>query len=165
MHPPLIEKETDCILCRLPAQFTPTTGPVTLVCPRCGRFQVTMEFAQDIRADETIQPYLSAATRQASQRGRPIRLQTDNYIAFAWRRVRVHCPCDAPRQRQAALFGECRTRPDGTCQILGITPGEYHVYAFPAAGCFPTRDLETVGRFALAFCPTGAERTANAGSS
>ncbi len=38
---------------------------------------------------------------------------------------------DAPRRQQAALFGECRTKADGTCKILGITPGEYHVFAFP----------------------------------
>jgi hypothetical protein len=47
---------------------------------------------------------------------------------------------DAPRQRQAALFGECRTRADGTCKILGITPGEYHVYAFPAGTEIDHRD-------------------------
>ena len=38
---------------------------------------------------------------------------------------------DAPRQRQMALFGECQTKADGACEIVGITPGEYHVYAFP----------------------------------
>src|SRR5260221_10751173 len=47
---------------------------------------------------------------------------------------------DAPRQRQVALFGECRTRADGTCKVLGITPGEYHIYAFPAGTEVDRRD-------------------------
>jgi hypothetical protein len=42
-----------------------------------------MEFAQDIRVDETLQPYLSAETRQASERKRTIVLRRDNYIALA----------------------------------------------------------------------------------
>jgi hypothetical protein len=47
---------------------------------------------------------------------------------------------DAPRQRQAALFGECRTRADGVCKIVGIAPGEYHIYAFPAGTQIDRRD-------------------------
>ena len=47
---------------------------------------------------------------------------------------------DAPRQRQAALFGECQTSADGVCKITGITPGEYHVYAFPAGTQIDRRD-------------------------
>jgi protocatechuate 3,4-dioxygenase beta subunit len=47
---------------------------------------------------------------------------------------------DAPRQRQSALFGECRTKADGACNIAGITPGEYHVYAFPAGTQIDHRD-------------------------
>ncbi len=38
---------------------------------------------------------------------------------------------DAPRRQQAALYGECRAKADGTCKILGIAPGEYHIFAFP----------------------------------
>jgi len=47
---------------------------------------------------------------------------------------------DAPRQRQAALFGECRTSADGVCKITGITPGDYHIYAFPAGTQIDRRD-------------------------
>jgi protocatechuate 3,4-dioxygenase beta subunit len=47
---------------------------------------------------------------------------------------------DAPRQRQAALFGECRARADGVCKIAGIKPGEYHLYAFPAGTQIDRRD-------------------------
>ena len=54
---------------------------------------------------------------------------------------------DAPRQRQAALFGECRTRADGTCKILGITPGDYHVYAFPVGTEIDHRDPDALKPF------------------
>ena len=47
---------------------------------------------------------------------------------------------DAPRRQQAALFGECRTKADGTCRILGITPGEYHAFAFPNGTEIDRRD-------------------------
>jgi protocatechuate 3,4-dioxygenase beta subunit len=47
---------------------------------------------------------------------------------------------DAPRERQPALFGECRTKADGACKIVGITPGEYHAYAFPAGTEIDRRD-------------------------
>jgi hypothetical protein len=54
---------------------------------------------------------------------------------------------DPPRQRQAALFGECRTRTDGTCKVMGITPGEYHVYAFPEGMAIDRHDLEAFKPF------------------
>ena len=54
---------------------------------------------------------------------------------------------DAPKQRQLALFGECRTHADGTCKITGITPGEYHVYAFPAGTEIDRRDPDALKPF------------------
>lgn len=54
---------------------------------------------------------------------------------------------DPPRQRQAALFGQCLTKADGTCKILGITPGEYHVYAFPAGTEIDHRDPSALKPF------------------
>ena len=54
---------------------------------------------------------------------------------------------DPPKQRQLALFGECRTQADGTCKITGITPGEYHVYAFPAGGEVDRRDPDAFKPF------------------
>jgi len=54
---------------------------------------------------------------------------------------------DAPRQRQMALFGECRTTADGTCDIVGITPGEYHAYAFPAGTQIDRRDPDALKAF------------------
>jgi hypothetical protein len=54
---------------------------------------------------------------------------------------------DPPRQRQVALSGQCQTRADGTCKILGITPGEYHVYAFPAGAEIDRRDPDAFKPF------------------
>jgi hypothetical protein len=47
---------------------------------------------------------------------------------------------DAPRERQLALMGECRTDANGACTISGITPGDYHAYAFPADAEVDQRD-------------------------
>jgi hypothetical protein len=54
---------------------------------------------------------------------------------------------DAPRRQQAALFGECRTKADGTCKILGITPGEYHIFAFPNGTETDRRDPDALKPF------------------
>lgn len=47
---------------------------------------------------------------------------------------------DPPRERQAALFGACLTNAEGKCKISGITPGNYHVYAFPGGFDIDRRD-------------------------
>lgn len=54
---------------------------------------------------------------------------------------------DAPRQRQMALFGECRTNEDGACSVVGIAPGEYRVYAFPAGTQIDRRDPDALKPF------------------
>jgi hypothetical protein len=54
---------------------------------------------------------------------------------------------DAPKRHQAALFGECRAKADGTCKIQGITPGEYHVYAFPNGAEIDRRDPDALKPF------------------
>jgi hypothetical protein len=51
------------------------------------------------------------------------------------------------KQRPAALFGECRTQADGACKIEGITPGEYHVYAFPGGTQIDRRDADALKPF------------------
>lgn len=51
---------------------------------------------------------------------------------------------DPPKERQLALMGECRTDASGACAILGITPGEYHVYAFPTQVEIDQRDQNTM---------------------
>ena len=61
--------------------------------------------------------------------------------------ARILVAPDVPRQRQAALFAECRTQANGTCKIQGIRPGEYHVYAFPAGTEIDRRDPEALKPF------------------
>ena len=55
---------------------------------------------------------------------------------------------DAPRQRQVALYGDCRTQANGKCTIMGITPGEYHAYAFPTEIELDYRDPDALKPFA-----------------
>ena len=47
---------------------------------------------------------------------------------------------DPPREHQIALAGNCRTDAEGACSILGITPGDYHAYAFPQSMEIDQRD-------------------------
>jgi hypothetical protein len=54
---------------------------------------------------------------------------------------------DPPRERQLALMGECRTDGSGACEILGITPGEYHVYSFPTQIEIDQRDPNAIKPF------------------
>ncbi len=51
---------------------------------------------------------------------------------------------DVPRQRQVALYGDCRTQAGGTCTIVGITPGKYHAYAFPTEIAIDYRDADAL---------------------
>jgi hypothetical protein len=55
---------------------------------------------------------------------------------------------DAPRQRQVALYGDCRTQANGRCIIMGITPSEYHAYAFPTEIEMDYRDPDALKPFA-----------------
>jgi hypothetical protein len=54
---------------------------------------------------------------------------------------------DAPRQRQIPLYGTCITQANGTCVISGVTPGEYHAYAFPADAGIDYRDPDELKPF------------------
>jgi Carboxypeptidase regulatory-like domain len=51
---------------------------------------------------------------------------------------------DAPRRSQMALHGECRTDAEGTCSLAGVTPGSYHVFAFPTESQLDFRDPESL---------------------
>lgn len=55
---------------------------------------------------------------------------------------------DPPRQQQLALHGECRTEAQGTCSITGITPGDYHAWAFAGAAPADYRDPDALKPFA-----------------
>ncbi len=37
---------------------------------------------------------------------------------------------DAPRRGEMALYGECKTEASGACDLLGVAPGSYRVFAF-----------------------------------
>jgi hypothetical protein len=37
---------------------------------------------------------------------------------------------DDPRRDQMALYGECKTDANGACDLLGVAPGSYQVFAF-----------------------------------
>ncbi len=51
---------------------------------------------------------------------------------------------DGPNQQKPALYGECRADPKGSCRITGITPGDYHAYAFPTEVALDRRDPDAI---------------------
>jgi hypothetical protein len=75
-------KDADCILCRKPARFLVGFDYTPFECARCGRFKMSFECMTNLGSDLKLRPALSAATRQASERGRQLVLSTDNYAAF-----------------------------------------------------------------------------------
>jgi protocatechuate 3,4-dioxygenase beta subunit len=60
---------------------------------------------------------------------------------------RVVLTPDPPREGQLALMGQCSTEATGACEILGITPGDYHIYAFPAEVQVDPRDPNALKAF------------------
>ena len=54
---------------------------------------------------------------------------------------------DPPRQSQMALYGECRTDATGACTLTGVTPGDYHVFAFASEEERDFRDPESLKEF------------------
>jgi endogenous inhibitor of DNA gyrase (YacG/DUF329 family) len=82
-----------CPVCGEPSYYSPTSSTINLwKCERCGGFEMTefLEETKHVIADD-LRPYLSAATRQASERGRRLRITTTNFeeIADVHRRTRV----------------------------------------------------------------------------
>jgi hypothetical protein len=79
------EEITVCELCGSRAARIDRTAPMTIrfKCDVCGEFGATVEAVRAIRQNGEIRPYVSAATRQASARGKPITLEIDNYLALA----------------------------------------------------------------------------------
>jgi protocatechuate 3,4-dioxygenase beta subunit len=51
---------------------------------------------------------------------------------------------DPPRRTQPALSGSCNTDASGTCTVVGITPGEYHLFAFTKEQGIDVRDAEVM---------------------
>src|ERR1035437_2506110 len=75
-------KDTDCILCRKSARFLVGFDYTPFECERCGRFKMSFDCMTNLGSDLKLRPALSAATRQASERGRQLVLSTDNYGAL-----------------------------------------------------------------------------------
>lgn len=78
----------DCPICGLLAVVqghAGTSGNAQYKCLRCGTFIATMEFVQDAHSlvPAPSRPYLSAATREASERGQKVELRTDNWSDLA----------------------------------------------------------------------------------
>jgi hypothetical protein len=67
-------------------------------CLRCGSYVATLEFIQDVPSiiPNPLRPYLSAATREASERDKPITLTTDNWrdLAEQYQRATVTARVD-----------------------------------------------------------------------
>lgn len=54
---------------------------------------------------------------------------------------------DSPRRNEMALYGQCKTDSTGTCQIMGVTPGSYHVFAFADDPQIDFRDADATKEF------------------
>ena len=54
---------------------------------------------------------------------------------------------DPPRQARMALYGDCRTDATGSCAITGVTPGDYHVFAFAPEEERDFRDPDSLKEF------------------
>src|ERR1700678_3993818 len=80
-----VEKVTVCELCgsRSAAIDRTAPGAIRFNCAVCGEFGATPEAVVAIRQNGEIRPYVSAATRQASARGKPITLGIDDYLPLA----------------------------------------------------------------------------------
>jgi len=51
---------------------------------------------------------------------------------------------DAPKNRQLALWGDCKTDAKGACKVTGIAPGDYHLCAFPGDSNVYSRDPDVL---------------------
>ncbi len=54
---------------------------------------------------------------------------------------------DPLRRSQMALYGECRTDVTGACTLTGVTPGDYHVFAFASEEDRDFRDSDSLKQF------------------
>ena len=54
---------------------------------------------------------------------------------------------DPPHQSQMALYAECRTDASGACTLTGVTPGDYHAFAFASTEEMDFRDSDSLKEF------------------
>ena len=70
----------ECWICKKPAEAERTSSRKTpFQCKTCGDFAIT----DRIKIQDELRPYLSAATRQASERGRPLTVTSENFLDLA----------------------------------------------------------------------------------
>lgn len=74
-----------CVLCGLSAEVFPPAldGSSSWRCPRCGRFTISAELVMTFFIKPGDKPFVSAATRQASESGNPITLTHGNLETLA----------------------------------------------------------------------------------
>jgi hypothetical protein len=72
-----------CPICGEPARAELTTSmSFPFTCPRCGEFVITFELLKGSIPDN-LRPYISAATRQATEEGRQLKITTTNFREIA----------------------------------------------------------------------------------
>jgi hypothetical protein len=126
-----------CPVCReLPADFglLPGTGATEHTCPRCGTYDSTMEFVQDSASaiPNSLRPYLSAATRAASEQGQKIELTTKNWRDLAEQNERATVTARVDKLLRAIAK---KSRTPGTGVLLTFE------HDFPLAGASNSREL------------------------
>ena len=88
-----LSEATPCPLCGLGTYSSRDvdTHNLRLDCRRCGRFAVTVDCLDDLRAPDATDrlPFLSAATRQAWESGDQLTLLTTNWQEYALRYSRT----------------------------------------------------------------------------
>ncbi len=77
-----MEEQSQCLMCRFKIEFEtpPSTSATehTVRCKRCGRYRISQRLAKTPHVPNDLKPYLSAATRQASDAGKPVLLDVSN---------------------------------------------------------------------------------------
>ena len=88
----MADEITKCPLCRWEAKGHPGDAD-HVICERCGTFKITRTFQATLGKEETrwLLPYLSAHTRQATERGEVVMLPGSNWkdIALAHKNTPV----------------------------------------------------------------------------
>jgi hypothetical protein len=93
-----------------------------LSCPSCGDFMMTWDLGLEFEATpKELRPYLSAATRQAHEEGKPLTLDTKNWREFAAAQRAISV--SAKIERILRIIGQRAALPGGIC---GIDPDRDH---------------------------------------
>ena len=79
--------------------------------------------------------------------GGTLELEAQDEKGLALPGAQVWLVPDSPKQRQFALYGDCRTDSKGSCRITGVTPGRYHAYAFASDIVLDRHDPDALKAF------------------